>query len=332
MVLITHRNGLYLSCLFFYMYQIQTHYSSRVRAIPTFSEPGFFFNEETQLRQQDSGSFHLLTALNTHTDQADARCAVFVDEELAISPKLAPFGSVEFVSTLPEHTLIELIDTLEDEVIQMGLPILRLTNYPHCYAPQQSERLQRELLRRAYRKVDELANFHIAITAASLPARMHLSERRRLAKCLKGDFKVSRWVDPPIDTVLQFIQHSRQQQDYPLTIAPNRLAYLLLNFPDQYQVFVVRDGSNIAALTVAVRVRHDILYNFLPSDDLTYRSYSPAVLLTQGLYSYCQQEGITLLDLGVSVDEHRQPKPSLVRFKRNLGALESPKTVWEKIF
>ncbi|WP_375444894.1 GNAT family N-acetyltransferase [uncultured Fibrella sp.] len=314
------------------MYQIQTHYPGRVRSIPAFSEPGFFFNEEAQLRQQDSGSFHLLTALNTHTAQADARCAVFVDNELAISPKLAPFGSVEFVSALPETTLIDLIDTLENEVGRMGLPVLRLTNYPHCYAPQQSDRLQRELLRRAYRKVDELTNFHIAITPEPLPARMHLSERRRLAKCLKAGFKVSHWTDAPIETVVQFIQRSRQQLDYPLTIAPERLAYLLLNFPDQYQVFVVRDGASIAALTVAVRVRHDILYNFLPADDLAYRSYSPAVLLTQGLYSYCQQAGITLLDLGVSVDEQRQPKPSLMQFKRNLGAQESPKTVWEKRF
>ncbi len=312
------------------MYQIQTHYPDFVQPIPAFSEPGFFFNEEAQLRQQDSGSFQLLTALNTTTRQVDARCAVFVDNELAISPKLAPFGSVEFISALPEHTLIALIDSLEEEVIRLGLPVLRLTNYPHCYARHQAERLARELQRRHYRMVDQLVNFHIDVTAEPLTSRMHLSERRRLVKCIRANFEVTTWTDPPIEKVVEFVERSRRQQGYPLTLSPERLAYLLRNFPDQYVVLVVRDGTTIAALTIAVRVRHDILYNFLPADNLAYRAYSPAVMLTHGLYAYCQQEGITLLDLGVSVDEHRQPKPGLMQFKRNLGALESPKIVWEK--
>lgn len=312
------------------MYQIQTHYPDRVQAIPLFSEPGFFFNEEAQLRQQDSGSFHLLTALNTHTHQADARCAVFVDNELASSPKLAPFGSVEFIDALPERTLIELLDTLEEQVRRMELPLLRLTNYPHCYAPRQANRLVRELQRRQYQLVDELVNFHFNVTPEPLCGRMHASERRRLAKCRRAGFEVGRWASPPVDEVVQFIQRSRNQQNYPLTINPERLAYLLEHFPEQYLVLVVRDGPDIAALTVAVQVRHDILYNFLPAANLAYRPYSPAVLLTQGLYAYCQQQGITLLDLGVAVDEHRRPKPSLMQFKRNLGAHESPKMVWEK--
>ncbi|MBO0950998.1 GNAT family N-acetyltransferase [Fibrella forsythiae] len=314
------------------MHRIQTHYPGFIRPIPIFSEPGFFFNEEDQLRQQDNGSFHLLTALNTATHLADARCAVFVDNELAISPKLAPFGSVEFISALPERALTDLLDSLESQVHQLGLPVLRLTNYPHCYAPQQAGRLAYELERRAYEVTDQLINFHLDVTGEPLAPRMHLSERRRLAKCKKANLDVTRWVAPPVQQVIQFIQQSRNQQGYPLTISVERLTYLLQQFPDQYPVFVVRDGSTIAALTVAVRVRQDILYNFLPADNMAYRSFSPAVLLTDGLYSYCQQENITLLDLGVSVDEYRLAKPGLMEFKRRLGAQESAKMVWEKCF
>ncbi|HEY0109020.1 MAG TPA: GNAT family N-acetyltransferase, partial [Fibrella sp.] len=231
------------------MYQIQTHYSEAAEPIPAFSEPGFFFNEEAQLRQQDSGSFQLLTALNTNTHQADARCAVFVDNESAISPKSAPFGSVEFISALPEHTLIALIDSLEDEVYRLGLPVLRLTNYPHCYAPHQAERLVHELQRRQYQLIDQLVNFHIDVTSVPLTNRMHLSERRRLAKCRRANFEVTLWRNPPVEEVVQFVERSRTQQGYPLTIASKRLDYLLRNFPDQYPVLVVRDGTNVAALT-----------------------------------------------------------------------------------
>ena len=314
------------------MYRIQTHYPTVTDPIPVFSEPGFFFNEEAQLRLQDSGSFHLLTALNTRTQQADARCAVFVDNQLAISPKLAPFGSIEFIFTLPDVALSNLIDTLEQEVVRLSLPALRITNYPHCYAPHQAERLVRELKQRHYHLADRLLNYHIDVTPNPLPARMHHSEQRRLAKCHKAQFTAAVWSNPDVSEVIDFVVRSRRQQGYQLTIAPDRLAHLLETNPDNYPVLIVRDGPTIAALTVAVRVRHDILYNFLPASNQAYHAYSPAVLLTEGLYTYCQQQGITLLDLGVSVDEHRKPKPSLMQFKRNLGAVESPKMVWEKRF
>jgi hypothetical protein len=312
------------------MYDILTHDSALRSTLPTYSEAGFFFNEEAQLRQQDDGDFRLLTARHTLTQKTDARCAVFVDKLLAISPKAAPFGSIEFTENLPDSALLALTDSLEAQVRMLGLPAVRITNYPHAYAPRQSGRLISLLMARQYRIVDQLLNFHIDVTGEILSDRFHYSERRRLAKCLCNGFRVEHWVRPAIPTVLDFIQQSRRQQGYPLTIAPDRLAHLLRTFPDQYPVFAVWDGSTLASLTVAVRVRHDILYNFLPADNLDYRHYSPSVLLTQGLYTYCQQERVRLLDLGVAVDDHRRPKPDLMRFKRNLGATTSLKVVLEK--
>ncbi|GAB4027621.1 hypothetical protein GCM10028773_59450 [Spirosoma koreense] len=56
------------------------------------------------------------------------------------------------------------------------------------------------------------------------------------------------------------------------------------------------------------------------------------VMLLDGLFVYCQQHRIQLLDLGTALDENGQPKPGLMRFKRNVGAQESPKLVFEKRF
>jgi hypothetical protein len=135
-----------------------------------------------------------------------------------------------------------------------------------------------------------------------------------------------------VEAVTAFLVSTRQQQGYALTLPPDRLGQLLRTFPDQFPVFVVSDGATLAALTVAVRVRADILYSFLPASSTDYHTYSPMVLLTDGLVSYCQAQHIRMLDLGVSLDGDRQPKPSLIRFKRNLGAQESPKLVFEKRF
>lgn len=312
------------------MYHIVTHDPAFAPTLPAYSEAGFLFNEEAQLRQQDQGNFRLLTAHNPLTRLADARCALFIDDQLAISPKAAPFGSIEFVETLPDSALNALIDSLEAEVQRLNVPTLRLTNYPHAYAVRQAERLVSLLQRRGYRVADQWLNFHINVSKRPLAERMHPSERRRVAKCQRSGFRVGHWAHPPVDEVVRFIEQSRQQQGYPLTIASDRLKLLLRAFPDQYPVFAVWDADTLASLSVAVRVRHDILYNFLPADNQRYRTYSPAVLLTQGLYHFCQQQGVTLLDLGVCLDAQRAPKPSLMRFKRNFGAVASWKLVLEK--
>lgn len=314
------------------MYQIVTHRLSAVGSLPLYSGAGFFFNEEAPLRQQDTGDGWVLAAHNLSTRQADARCAIFINDQVAVSPKAAPFGSIEFVESLPDSALNALIDSLEAEVCGWALPALRLINYPHRYAAPQTDRLLQLLHQRQYHVLDRLLNFHLDVTAQPLAARMHPSERRRLAKCERHGLVARQWQQPPVGQVVSFIRRSRQQQGYPLTIEPEQLAYLLAAFPQQYPVFAVWDGSTLASLTVAVRVRHDILYNFLPADNLAYRSYSPAVLLTQGVYAYCQQQGITLLDLGVAVDAQRQPKPGLMRFKQRLGAQESWKLILEKRF
>jgi lipid II:glycine glycyltransferase (peptidoglycan interpeptide bridge formation enzyme) len=104
----------------------------------------------------------------------------------------------------------------------------------------------------------------------------------------------------------------------------------LHTFPDEFRVFVVNDQSRITALSVVVRVRDDILYNFLPASHPDYSTFSPMVMLIGGLFTYCQHQGIPLLDLGVSLDGTGQPKPSLIHFKRNLGAQVSPKLTFEK--
>ncbi|WP_461084403.1 GNAT family N-acetyltransferase [Spirosoma flavus] len=299
--------------------------------IPEFCESGFFFNELSHLQQQQDGQFHLLTALNQTTQQADARCAFFIRSNEAVSPGAAPFGSIEFTEKLPDSILDEFLDTLTESVRATATTTFRLVNYPHCYAPGQARRLTRKLFRHGFRVVETNQNFFLPINNQDFASLVEPEQRRRLNKCRNADFQFSQWKNPPFTTVVDFLKETRQQQGYRLTLSPERLTELLQNFPDQFLVFAVTDGPNLAALTVAVRVRHDILYNFMPASHPDYRTFSPMVMLTDGLYTYCQQQGIRLLDLGVSLDSNHCPKPSLMRFKRNLGAVTSPKLIFEKV-
>ena len=311
-------------------YQIICQYNPQPTDIPDFCQSGFFFNEPEHLKQQSTQPFYLLSAVNQRTGKAEARFAFFLDGDKALSPKSAPFGSIEFAENLPEPVLDTFLRTISESVQAVCATTLRIVNYPYCYAPQQAERLLTKFQECNFQLISVHQTFYLPISGENFSKNLVPAERRRMRKCQTANFEFRHWTLPNITDVVNFLQETRQQQGYQLTICPDNLANLLQTFPDQFLVFTINDGPRLAALSVAVRVREDILYSFQPASHSDYRTFSPMVMLVDGLYTYCQQQGIRLLDLGTALDENDQPKSSLIRFKRNLGAQESPKVVFEK--
>ncbi len=299
---------------------------------PIFCQPGFLFNEYRHLHQQSGGEFYLLSALNLATRQAEARCAFFIRQDEAVSPYSAPFGSIEFVDSLSDAVLDDFLFSLIQTARRLGASVMRLRHYPHCYAPQQTERLVAMATKHHFRLVENNTAFFLPITPIdAFDTIITPAERRRLRKCRAAGFQFIHWQTPDINEVTNFIRRTRQQQGYPLTIAPGQLIHLLHKFPNEFPVFGIIDGSQLTAIAIAVHVRHDILYNFLPASDSAYSTFSPMVMLMDGMYGFCQQQHINLFDLGVSLDADKRPKPGLMRFKRSLGAQESPKFTFEKM-
>ncbi|GAB2524591.1 hypothetical protein GCM10027085_13630 [Spirosoma aerophilum] len=304
--------------------------SPQYTAVPRFCQPGFLFNEPPHLYQQNDGRVSVLSAINGETQQADVRYAFFVQDGQAVSPLAAPFGSIEFSESVSDTVLSAFVHTLTEAVRGAGARALTLVNYPTCYAPQQTEQLMRVLAKHGFHVTESHPNFFLPIHKQPFVSQLIPAERRRLRKCRDAGFVFTHGQTLSSQSVVDFIRHTRCQLGYPLTIQPERLINLLTRFQDSFSVFTVHDGTQLAALTVTVRVRHDILYNLLPASASAYRSFSPMVMLVDGLFSYCQQENIRLLDLGVSLDANGQPKPSLMRFKRNLGSRESSKLTFGK--
>lgn len=311
-------------------YTFLLQHSPQPDTIPPFCQPGFLFNEARHLQQQSDGEYYLLSALQPETKQSEARCAFFFAPTQAISPIAAPFGSIEFTASLPDAALAQFIRTLIDAARQAGATRLRLVNYSHCYAARQTDRLIQALLTHGFTLAERNQTFFLTVDSRLFENSIVPAEQRRLRKCRKANFTFAHWKTPVLTEVVDFIQNTRRKQGYSLTICADRLTGLLREFPDQFVVFSVHNGPQLIALTIAVRVRHDILYNFMPASDPAYNSFSPMVLLIDGIYGYCQQQSIQLFDLGMALDNNRQPKPGLMRFKRNLGAQESPKFIFEK--
>ncbi|GAB3491600.1 hypothetical protein GCM10027341_04810 [Spirosoma knui] len=299
-------------------------------APPQFWQTGFLFNDPAHIRQQGQRPFYTVSALNKATQLAEARCTIFWEPTATVSPLAAPFGSIEFASNLPDAVLLDLLTALIETSKKAGASTLRLVNYPRCYAPEQTDRLHQLFAEQGFCTVSTHPTFYIPVSHKPFEAHLAQSERRRLRKCQRAGFQFIHWQDPDMDAAITFLGTTYQQRGYRLSITPERLKDVLYQFRDQFSVFAVMNYERIAALVITVRVSDTILYSFLPGSHADYRTYSPMVMLIDGLYRYCQQLGISLLDLGLSVDGNQLPKPSLIQFKRNLGAQESPKLVVEK--
>ncbi|GAB3799802.1 hypothetical protein GCM10028819_23860 [Spirosoma humi] len=272
-----------------------------------------------------------MSAVNQETQQAEARCAFFICSNKAYSPVAAPFGSIEFSETLPDSILDKFLLQLTAAARSGGAKKLRIVSYPHCYAQQQAERLTNRLFAHNFDQQSVHPTYYLPVSDRSFADQIVPAERRRLRKCRSVGLQFNQWTSLDLTELIYFIQDTRQQKNYPLSVSSSHLTELCQQFPNQFVAFTVTDGLRLAAVTITVRVRHDILYNFLPASHPDYQTLSPMVMLTDGLFTYCQKQAIRLLDLGVSLDATKQPKPGLMRFKRNLGAQESPKSTFEKV-
>ncbi|MEM9981921.1 MAG: GNAT family N-acetyltransferase, partial [Bacteroidota bacterium] len=160
---------------------------------------------------------------------------------------------------------------------------------------------------------------------------LHTSAQRRLRKCEQAGFQFSRWEQPDLSEVYQFVKAARERKKFPISLPQESFKMLFERFPLQHQVFTVRDKEKIIALTVTIAVNSKILYNFYPADRADYLNFSPMVMLMKGIKAYAIAQHYELLDLGVST-EKGTPNFGLLRFKQNLGSSLSLKLTYNKRF
>lgn len=298
----------------------------RIRWVP------WLFNTPLHVRYQAAEEVYTFVLTNADT-QSDAYgfFHLFVQVPKGISPFRASFGSFEIAEHLSHEDFDEWLDFIENFSKTLGIRSITLKHYPSCYNPNRTAFIKRGLLRNSFGILQSTSNQHLAVTSCCFEEGLHASEKRRLRKCTKAGFRFEEWQKPIPEDVYQFIQHNRKSLGYSLSFSLEQFKMWLRVFPEYFRIYCVKDGDTLASLTIAVQVGEQVLYNFCPADNLSYRTFSPAVMLNKGLYDYCQKHDISLLDLGVSVDEHGLEKPSLRRFKQNLGAKNCDKLQFHKI-
>ena len=291
----------------------------------------FIFNTAAHLRTQNTGEplFSFRLTKNEGSDFG-AEIHFFVENNRAVSLRHASFGSVDWCGDVHEEGLTFLIECVNNFAKEQKWASVEIRNFPHCYAPKTAERIEQILLARDFYTSKTQINHHISVSETPFQLLLGSANRRRLRKCQRAGFSFEQLRDISPQQVYDFIAASRARQRYKMTLDLPQLARLMTDFPQHFLVFCVKDQQTIASLTLAVRVNEQILYNFCPADNLDYRTYSPAVMLTEGLFEFAQHHEISILDLGISVDALGNPKPTLIKFKENLGGISSEKWTFKR--
>lgn len=237
----------------------------------------------------------------------------------AISLPRSPFGSVEFSQYLEEEVLFHFISFIKESLLKQQVMSIQIKECIAAYRTYGSALLLHILHQQHFVIQEVIPNHHIVVDTFPFEKKIHYMELRRLRKCIKLGFNFHQKSLNDIVYFYQFIQLCRQEKGWALSIGLDEVKKAAMALQKHYKIFAVYDQGICVAACLAVLVNERILYNFFPASLQEYSRYSPIVFLLEGIYRYCQCEGIQILDLGTSASL------SLETFKSHVGGKNSAK-------
>ncbi len=255
----------------------------------------------------------------------------FQGPSLARSPGQASFGGAQLAPGLPVSAVHVLLDAVEEALRQHQQAQLEIRGYASCYDPAGAATFAEALGERDYLVALREENYHLA-TDRAYEAHLHRSERRRLQRCRRAGLVVEQ--EPPffVPAAHEFIAACRQERGQSLSLPLARVEELFRAFPRQHFLFSVRKPGTgkWAAMCIAIQVSKRVVYNLYHASPISENDLSPVVLLNEGLHAFAQASGAVAVDLGTSMLANG-PNESLLRFKRNLGAVADQRLTWQKL-
>jgi hypothetical protein len=151
-----------------------------------------------------------------------------------------------------------------------------------------------------------------------------------LQRCRRAGLVVEQ--EPPfyVPAAHEFIAACRLERGQSLSLSLARVEELFRAFPRQHFLFSVRKPGTgkWAAMCIAIQVNKRVVYNLYHASPISENDLSPVVLLNEGLHAFASASGAAAVDLGTSMLADG-PNESLLRFKRNLGAMADQRLTWQ---
>jgi hypothetical protein len=288
----------------------------------------YLFNDRKHLLLQAANGWKCFYILD-HKQVCAAFIWLHITEGVAQSPFKAPFGSFELIDKLPPKILHEFLQFIQVELQKLSVQTIIIKNAPAVYEPNSHALLSVLLYNLSFIVSSAEISSVIPISTSSYTNLITEWENRKLKQAKNEFFSFHQKKASELTELYSFIESCRIEKGYTLSLSMAQLHELQHSFPAAITLFAVQQQHELAAACVCIRVSEKILYTFYYDHAAEFQQYSPVVLLIEGIYTYCQQNSITLLDLGTaSLDG--QPNFSLLDFKQHLGGQPSAKLTFTK--
>jgi len=299
--------------------------------LPAGYQPGFeisLYNlSEHRLLQAHQG-WRCFYALNAKHYRVEAALFFYVTELGAFSPWRAPFGSVEFSDTISPESLFRFLEFSESKLQASGVRLISIKNPLQAYAPAKTSLIETFLFNLGYHV--STAEVGTVVKVGSGTMMLDAWEQRKLRQSREARLEFRSLSINDLDEIYLFILACRKQKHYTLSMTLAELRATVEMFSDRFFLFGIYQDDTLVAASVTVKVMNHVLYNFYCDHDKQFDSLSPVVFLIDGLYHYCREHQISLLDLGTSALEGR-PNFGLLEFKMRMRGEPSAKLTFQKI-
>ena len=247
------------------------------------------------------------------------------------SPLRGTFGGIEAV-TNDLAMLEQFIRDIENHFIFIGAKSLQLALIPFAHKPAFSSCLTNTLVRLGYKIELFDLNYSMVVLAGNLVDRMDRNKQTRLRKCQREGMSFSLCQSPnQCRAAYDAILANRESKGYQLSMSYDQIANMANTFSNRFKFFTITHHSIIIAGAVCIAISSNVLYVFYWGDVPGYETFSPVVLLADGIYTFAQKNGFSILDAGRSTDLS-VPNIGLIRFKEELGFEASLKLTVKKSF
>jgi hypothetical protein len=256
-----------------------------------------------------------------------AQMAFHIQNNEAASPLKAPFGSLQSTAALSQPTLTFFLENIEVYLRTAGCRRIAIKNYPEAYADCNTRLLFETLRGLQFDTTTEISSI-IGVDQKDFESMIRISEKQKLRKS-KGRFKFQQTPLLQLPRIYDFIHACRLQKKQTLSMSLPELYETAQKFNDDFLLFEVCAETTMAAAAVVIRVNKNILYTFYYAHHHQFDPLSPVVFLLSGIYSFAQEHGYRLLDLGTSMNGDKV-NASLLHFKECVGGKPSAKYVFKK--
>lgn len=289
----------------------------------------YFYNSAEYIEMISGKTPEVFYGLDRKTNRVICLCSFTIIDGIAYSPYSAPFGSIEFSPDISEDVLIDFFDYVDNALKGMGIRKIVIKHYASFQAPHTVNKIKKSFKLSGFKILETNINHHLIVDSHSFTYGIHPMEKRRLNKCKKAGMIIRNTEWDELMNIYEFIASCRAEKQLEINISREDFLKAFSKFPEQYRVFTGLINGKIAAATVIVKVNKEIIYNYLPAFSKAFNTYSPLVMLMEGVYNYAQKNGYKFIDLGVSsIGGIRQE--GLIYFKEMIGGVMSEKITFIK--